>query len=225
MSVPPHGPGARIPRKDFACDDQGMEFPATGRRVLITGASRGLGRAAAHAFAANGDRVAVHYGTREDDARHTLAALPGSGHVLVGGDLSDPAVAAEVTGRAADGLGGIDVLVNNAAVMRGPHSLPGTPYEEWVAVWQQHVAVNLLATAQVSHLAGRRMIDAGNGGRIVNIGSRGRSAASPTTRRTARPRRPYTRSASRWPSRSPRTESGSRRSPPVSSRRSGWRTG
>lgn len=179
MSVPPHGPGARIPRKDFACDDQGMEFPATGRRVLITGASRGLGRAAAHAFAANGDRVAVHYGTREDDARHTLAALPGSGHVLVGGDLSDPAVAAEVTGRAADGLGGIDVLVNNAAVMRGPHSLPGTPYEEWVAVWQQHVAVNLLATAQVSHLAGRRMIDAGNGGRIVNIGSRGAFRGEP----------------------------------------------
>lgn len=178
MSVPPHGSGAGIPRADFPCDDQGMEFPATDRRVLITGASRGLGRAAAHAFAANGDRVAVHYGTREDDARHTLAALPGSGHVLVGGDLSDPAVAAEVAGRAADGLGGIDVLVNNAAV-NVRHPLPGTPYEEWVAVWQQHVSVNLLATAHLSHLVGRRMIDAGNGGRIVNIGSRGAFRGEP----------------------------------------------
>lgn len=67
-----------------------MNLPQTGRRVLVTGASRGLGRAVSRAFAANGDRVAVHYGTREDDARHTLDSLDGTGHVLVGGDLSAP---------------------------------------------------------------------------------------------------------------------------------------
>ncbi|MFF8292275.1 SDR family NAD(P)-dependent oxidoreductase [Streptomyces sp. NPDC016309] len=155
-----------------------MSLPATGRRVLVTGASRGLGRAVARAFAENGDRVAVHYGSRADEARATLGALPGTGHALVGGDLADPPEAARVADAAASALGGLDVLVNNAAV-NTRHPLPETPYEEWVTVWQRHVAVNLLATANLSHLAGRRMMDQGTGGRIVNIGSRGAFRGEP----------------------------------------------
>ncbi|MEU7580704.1 SDR family oxidoreductase [Streptomyces sp. NPDC041068] len=156
-----------------------MNLPTIGRRVLISGASRGLGRALARAFAENGDRVAVHYGSREEEARATLASLSGEGHVLVGGDLSDPAGAADVAGRAAEGLGGgIDVLVNNAAVNL-PHPLADTSYDDWAALWQRHVSVNLLATANLSHLAARRMIDQGTGGRIVNIGSRGAFRGEP----------------------------------------------
>ncbi|MFF2779386.1 SDR family NAD(P)-dependent oxidoreductase [Streptomyces sp. NPDC058052] len=156
-----------------------MQLPDTGRRVLVSGAARGLGRAVARAFAANGDRVAVHYGTRAEEARATLASLDGTGHVLAGGDLADPAGAAEVVDAAAEGLGGgIDVLVNNAAVNL-PHPLADTPYEEWAALWQRHVAVNLLATANLSHLVARGMIDRGTGGRIVNIGSRGAFRGEP----------------------------------------------
>ncbi|WP_225802440.1 SDR family NAD(P)-dependent oxidoreductase [Streptomyces sp. NK15101] len=155
-----------------------MNLPASGRRVLVSGASRGLGRAVAQAFAANGDRVAVHFGSRAEEARVTLKSLTGTGHVLVGGDLANPVQAASVMDMAAEGLGGIDVLVNNAAV-NIRHPLAETPYEEWVAVWQQHVAVNLLATANLSHLAARLMIEQGTGGRIVNIGSRGAFRGEP----------------------------------------------
>ncbi|BFV56474.1 SDR family oxidoreductase [Kitasatospora sp. CMC57] len=155
-----------------------MNLSASGRRVLVSGASRGLGRAVAQAFAANGDRVAVHFGSREEEARATLDGLAGTGHTLVGGDLADPARAAAVVDTAAEALGGIDVLVNNAAV-NTRHPLAETPYEEWVSVWQRHVAVNLLATASLSHLAARRMIDQGSGGRIVNIGSRGAFRGEP----------------------------------------------
>ena len=155
-----------------------MNLPASGRRVLVSGASRGLGRAVAQAFAANGDRVAVHYGSRADEAGATLNSLAGSGHALIGGDLADPAGAAAVADATAEALGGIDVLVNNAAV-NIRHPLAETPYEEWVAVWQRHVSVNLLATANLSHLAARRMIDQGGGGRIVNIGSRGAFRGEP----------------------------------------------
>ncbi|MFD3572083.1 SDR family NAD(P)-dependent oxidoreductase [Streptomyces sp. NPDC058667] len=155
-----------------------MNLPASGRRVLVSGASRGLGRAVAQAFAANGDRVAVHFGTRADEARATRDSLDGTGHLLVGGDLADPAGAAAVADAAAEALGGIDVLVNNAAVNLR-HPLAETPYEEWVDVWQRHVSVNLLATANLSHLAARRMIDQGSGGRIVNIGSRGAFRGEP----------------------------------------------
>ncbi|MFE7511567.1 SDR family NAD(P)-dependent oxidoreductase [Streptomyces sp. NPDC057540] len=155
-----------------------MNLPPSGRRVLVSGASRGLGRVVAQAFAANGDRVAVHFGSRADDARATLESLADTGHVLVGGDLANPAGAAAVMEMAAEGLGGIDVLVNNAAV-NVRHPLAETPYEEWVAVWQEHVAVNLLATANLSHLAARLMIEQGTGGRIVNIGSRGAFRGEP----------------------------------------------
>ncbi|MFV2121862.1 SDR family NAD(P)-dependent oxidoreductase [Streptomyces sp. Act-28] len=155
-----------------------MKLPTTGRRVLVSGASRGLGRAIARTFAANGDRVAVHFSSREEEARATYDSLHGTGHVLVGRDLTDPAGAAELVDAAADALGGIDVLVNNAAV-NIRHPLPDTPYEEWVAVWQRHVSVNLLATAHLIHLAARRMIDRGGGGRIVNIGSRGAFRGEP----------------------------------------------
>ncbi|MFF9909670.1 SDR family NAD(P)-dependent oxidoreductase [Streptomyces sp. NPDC013457] len=155
-----------------------MNLPASGRRVLVSGASRGLGRAVAQAFAANGDRVAVHFGSRAEEARETLDSLTGTGHVLIGWDLTDPAGAAAVVDTAVEALGGIDVLVNNAAV-NTRHPLAETSYEEWVAAWERHVSVNLLATAHLSHLAARRMIDQGRGGRIVNIGSRGAFRGEP----------------------------------------------
>ncbi|MFD5328698.1 SDR family NAD(P)-dependent oxidoreductase [Streptomyces sp. NPDC127092] len=162
-----------------------MNLPARGRSVLVSGASRGLGRAVARAFAANGDRVAVHYGSRAEEAHETLASLEGTGHALVRGDLADPAQAARVVTEAAEALGGadspdspIDVLVNNAAVNL-PHPPATTPYEEWVELWQRHVSVNLLGTAYLSRLAAGRMIAAGTPGRIVNIGSRGAFRGEP----------------------------------------------
>ncbi|WP_406278357.1 SDR family NAD(P)-dependent oxidoreductase [Embleya sp. NBC_00896] len=153
-------------------------FPVTGRRVLVSGASRGLGRALAQAFAANGDRVAVHYGSRRDEAEATLAALAGDGHILVGADIADPAAAERLVDRVAEDLGGIDVLVNNAAV-NTPHPPADTDYATWVTAWRDHTAVNLLGTANLSHLAATRMIAGGAGGRIVNIGSRGAFRGEP----------------------------------------------
>ncbi|MFD1829520.1 SDR family NAD(P)-dependent oxidoreductase [Streptomyces desertarenae] len=153
-------------------------FPATGRRVLVTGASRGLGRALAEAFAANGDRVAVHHGGRRRDAETTLAGLPGDGHVLLGADLADPRQAAGLADAAAEALGGLDVLVNNAAV-NTPHPPAGTSHADWCAAWRRHVDVNLLGTANLSHAVARHLIDQGTGGRIVNIGSRGAFRGEP----------------------------------------------
>ncbi|MEU7482432.1 SDR family oxidoreductase [Streptomyces sp. NPDC042319] len=154
------------------------EFPATGRRVLVSGASRGLGRAVALAFAENGDRVAVHYGSRRADAEATLAALPGDGHALLHADIAGPEGAAGLVAAADAALGGIDVLVNNAAV-NTPHPPATTSYADWTAAWQSHVAVNLLGTAHLSHGAAQRMIEQGTGGRIVNVGSRGAFRGEP----------------------------------------------
>ncbi len=67
--------------------------PPSGRRVLVSGASR-ASAVPSPAPSRRRDRVAVHYGSRREDAERTLEGLAGTGHVLAGGDLSDPAGAA-----------------------------------------------------------------------------------------------------------------------------------
>jgi len=139
------------------------------RNVLITGASRGIGAATAHAFAAAGDRVAVHYGTRRDQAEAVRAALPGGGHLVAGADLADADAVREMADEVAAALGSIDVLVNNAGVFVA-HPIDASSYEEWQRAWRHTLDVNLVGAANLTWCAVRHM---GAGGRIVNVSSRG----------------------------------------------------
>ncbi len=148
-----------------------------GRAVLVTGASRGIGAAVAREFAVAGDRVAVHYGASRDAAQEVIASLAGDGHVLVGADLADPEAVRGMVGEAAAGLGGLDVLVNNAGVFFA-HPITETTYEEWQRAWQDTLAVNLLGAANAAWCAVPHMIEAG-GGRIVNVASRGAFRGEP----------------------------------------------
>src|SRR5699024_10212752 len=113
---------------------QGARRGAAMRGALVTGASRGIGRAGAHALRSRGEKVAVHYGRRREEAERTLAALHGDGHVLVGGDLSDPETAERVVEEAVAGLGQVDVLVNNAGIAPGPgtdHRVDEVDFATW----------------------------------------------------------------------------------------------
>ena len=148
-----------------------------GRAVLVTGASRGIGAAVARAFAAAGDRVGVHYGASRAAADEVAASLAGDGHVVVGADLADPEAVRAMVAAAAEGLGGLDVLVNNAGVFT-PHPIAETTYEEWQRAWQNTLAVNLLGPANASWCVVPHMIEAG-GGRIVNVSSRGAFRGEP----------------------------------------------
>ncbi|MEU6132335.1 SDR family oxidoreductase [Saccharopolyspora sp. NPDC047091] len=150
----------------------------SGRGVLVTGASRGIGRAIATAFAQAGGRVAVHCSSRPEEAARTLESLPGSGHVLVRADIADPGQVPRLVGEAVDGLGALDVLVNNAAVMT-PHPPATTSYADWQAAWRSTVEVNLLGAANLSHQVAAHLIERGAGGRIVNVGSRGAFRGEP----------------------------------------------
>jgi 3-oxoacyl-[acyl-carrier protein] reductase len=149
-----------------------------GRAVLVTGGSRGIGAAAARAFAQAGERVAVHYGSAREAAEEVRAALPGDGHVVVGADLADPDAVRAMVGAAAEGLGGLDVLVNNAGVFLA-HPITDTTYEEWQRAWHDTLAVNLVGAANATWCAVPHMIEAG-GGRIVNVSSRGAFRGEPT---------------------------------------------
>jgi len=145
------------------------------RGVLVTGASRGIGAAVAAAFARSGDRVAVHYGTREEQAVELLASLPGDGHLVVGADLLDASAVRRAVDEVADGLGGIDVLVNNAGIFE-PHPITDTSYYEWQESWRRTLGVNLIGAANVTWCVVQHM---GGGGRIVNVASRGAFRGEP----------------------------------------------
>jgi len=147
----------------------------SGRAVLVTGASRGIGAAAARVFAASGDRVAVHYGARRDAAIGVCEALPGNGHIVAGADLTDPGAVQRMVEEVASALGRIDVLVNNAGVYE-PHAATETSYEEWQAAWTHTLGVNLAGAANVTWCVLRHM---GAGGRIVNVASRGAFRGEP----------------------------------------------
>ena len=165
----------------------------TGRGVLVTGASRGVGAATARAFAARGDRVVVHYRGARERAEAVLAGLDGEGHALLGADLADPAQVQRLAADAAAALGRVDVLVNNAAMYvdspvagsrRVGHPLAETSYEEWVDIWSRTVATNLLGPANLTWCVARQMIDVAPAegrpvGRVVNVGSRGAYRGEP----------------------------------------------
>lgn len=144
---------------------------------MVTGASRGIGRAIAQAFASHGDRVAVHYRDSARRAEEVLAGLPGGGHTLVRADLADPGAVRRAIDQAAETLGGLDVLVNNAAVYI-EHPVTQVSYERWQAVWRETLDVNLVGVANAAWCAVRHMI-AGGGGRIINVSSRGAFRGEP----------------------------------------------
>lgn len=126
-----------------------------GKRVLITGSSTGIGAALAKAFGAQGARVAVHYNSSEAPAKAVAQAIADAGGsaVLVSGDVSDPDVTRRIVSEAADKLGGLDGLINNAGLMLGRLPLAEYTDEHYDAVLDLNARSVVVATqAAVPHL-------------------------------------------------------------------------
>jgi 3-oxoacyl-[acyl-carrier protein] reductase len=147
------------------------------RAILVTGASRGIGRAIAQAFAGQGDRVAVHHRDSAGLAAGVLAGLPGRGHAVVQADLTDPDAVRRMVDQAREALGGLDVLVNNAGVFT-PHPITEVSYAGWQEAWRQTLGVNLVGAANVTWCAVQHMARQGSG-RIINVSSRGAFRGEP----------------------------------------------
>jgi 3-oxoacyl-[acyl-carrier protein] reductase len=137
------------------------------RVALVTGASRGIGRAVAVALARAGHPVGVNYMSRSDEAKETLALVEDAGGegVCVQADVGDPAEVQRGFAEVEDALGPVAVLVNNAGVRDDGLAL-GMSDESW----EQVVKVNLSGTFYCCRRALRSMLRA-RWGRIVNVSS------------------------------------------------------
>ncbi len=149
----------------------------TRRSVLVTGGSRGIGAAVAAAFADQGDRVAVHYGSSREAAEGVVAGLAGDGHAAVQADLTDAEGVRRMVDEAATALDGLDVLVNNAGVFVA-HPPLATDFAEWQRVWSLTLATNLTGAANATFCALPHLMARG-GGAVVNVSSRGAFRGEP----------------------------------------------
>ena len=143
------------------------QFALPGRKAVVTGASRGLGKAFATALAQAGADVAVVARTGSDitAAASAMAAATGRKIVPIAADVTQRADVERMIAEAADGLGGVDILVNNAGVCFHRPAFE-VPDQEWRQVFD----VNVYGLWVASTEAARRMAATG-GGAIVNVGS------------------------------------------------------
>jgi NAD(P)-dependent dehydrogenase (short-subunit alcohol dehydrogenase family) len=141
--TPPGTLGEMQPRPDHGEESYRGSGKLTGKRAVITGGDSGIGRAVAIAFAREGADVLISYLSEHEDARDTAKYVEEAGRkcVLVAGDISDRAHAKTIIPKALEELGGIDVLVNNAAFQMTHESIEEISDEEW----DHTVATNLTA--------------------------------------------------------------------------------
>jgi len=154
-----------------------MEFTFNEKIVLITGASRGIGKATALLFAKSGATVVVHCRQDESAALEVLRSLPGQGHSHILADLANPDELRKMVGEIIRIYGRIDILVNNAGIFM-ERDMTGIPVEDFLDNWEQTIRVNLTGPAILSNLVAREMIRTG-GGRVVNVTSRGAFRGEP----------------------------------------------
>lgn len=143
-------------------------YALTNKRVVITGASQGIGAAAAVAFAHAGADVAFTYRSATDRANETAEAIRQAGRraLVLQGDTGDPAHIDELAAATVAAFGGIDVWVNNAAALMVKPFLDLTNDD-----WHGLLAANLHGYFYGCRAAIRQMLEQGTGGRIINVTS------------------------------------------------------
>ncbi len=152
-----------------------MTFDLTGRTALVTGASRGIGRALALGLAAAGADVAVS--ARDESALRALAGEVerlGRQAVVLPADVTDPAACAAIVADAIAALGRLDVVVNNA----GGSSFMGPFTDMRFTAWEKTMRLNVDSIVHICKAVGPHLLERGSGS-VINVASVGGLSATP----------------------------------------------
>jgi len=139
-----------------------------GKTVLVTGASTGIGRAAAIGAAQHGADVVINYHSRDEDAEACIAAIEATGQrgLAVKGDVAEPDTAKDFVAKAVEAFGKVDVMVNNAGICPF-HAFLDMPVE----TFERTMRVNMHGAYFMVQAAANQMVAQGHGGAIVAVSS------------------------------------------------------
>ncbi len=156
-----------------------MLLDFSNKNVLITGGSRGIGKACAKLFSELNANVIITYKSNIQKAEQTLAELNNkdNNHSFYQLDISSPKNIKDFFNELIKKYNKLDVLVNNAAVYI-EHKINEVTYEEWQRIWNETISTNLTGVSNLCYFVSRQMIKNG-GGKIVNISSRGAFRGEP----------------------------------------------
>lgn len=166
---------AMRPRPDHGEESYKGAGRLAGKRALITGGDSGIGRAVAIAFAREGADILISYLSEDEDAAETKRWVEQAGRkaVVMAGDIQDSAHCRALVGRAVTDLGGLDILVNNAAHQATFQTLEEITDEEWELTFRTNIhAMFWLARAAVPHMK--------PGSAIINTASINADVPNPT---------------------------------------------
>ena len=141
----------------------------TGKTVVVTGASKGIGAAIVRSLGTTGAHVVAHFASDRAGAETAVADIPEDRRILIQADFANPVEADAFWSKAKEWKGRVDVLVTNAAVMRIGGGI-AAPDDEWDAVWDEAWRVNVLSPARLMRNA-VRSFEADGGGVIICISS------------------------------------------------------
>jgi NAD(P)-dependent dehydrogenase (short-subunit alcohol dehydrogenase family) len=173
QDIPGHT-GPMSPKPDHGEHSYRGSGKLQGKKALITGADSGIGRAVAIAFAREGADVLIAYYNEHEDAEETARWVEKAGRraILAPGDVKDEAHCAKLIERAVSELGGLDILVNNAAHQRSFGAIEDISTEEWDVTFRTNIySMFYMCRAAVRHLK--------PGSAIINTSSINATSPSP----------------------------------------------
>ena len=146
-----------------------MYINLSGLNILVTGASRGIGKALATKLAEAGATIAIHYNKNVREAEN-LAHVLGNGSKAFQANFAKPSEAAKLFERVVLEMGSLEIIINNAGLAQQSDVASGD--EEWMKVWNNTMMVNLNSAAIICKKAIQHFISRKSAGRIINIASR-----------------------------------------------------
>ena len=152
-------------------------YDFSGKRIFITGGSRGIGKAIAQGFATYGAEIVITYKSKEKLAKELIKSLPGQNHSCLELDVTNSEDIKETISKSISILSGLDIVINNAGLFVD-HPILDTKFDDWQNAWRSTIEANLIGPANICYHAAQ-YFKKQKKGKIINISSRGANRGEP----------------------------------------------